>query len=101
MYNITADPCEYFELSTAFPQIYEEMQSAIKVFQSSAVLNWIGNGCDPVLVNVSMITGLAVNKSIKADGGWGTKDGDGEDDIIMLAWQPCDSPLVIQQEILV
>lgn len=47
LFNITADPCEYDDVSAAHPDVVAAMQAQLDTFQATAVPQDTGHGCLP------------------------------------------------------
>ncbi len=67
LFNITADPCEYTDLSAVFPDVVQQLRARLAGYRSVPPL--VGEGCAPTII------------TIPAKGG-------GE----AYAFQPCDAP---------
>lgn len=68
LFNITADPCEYKDLSNELPEVVSSLVRQLEVFQTTAVTTGAADGCSPVAVKLS--------------------SGD-------IVWAPCDAPEVL------
>eukprot|EP00051_Salpingoeca_urceolata_P009278 m.113109 g.113109 ORF g.113109 m.113109 type:complete len:246 (+) comp16226_c0_seq1:951-1688(+) len=66
LFNVTADPCEHVDLASEHPDIVQDLKQQLQQFKRAAVPPVVGQGCQPVKVNVN-----------------GT-----------LVWKPCDAPLL-------
>ena len=53
LFNITADPCEYHDVSAANPDVVSTMQARLAEYQATAVLPITGEGCMPNVINIT------------------------------------------------
>jgi hypothetical protein len=73
LFNVTEDPCEYYNLATARPADVSALKAKLAVFAKTAVAPNYGSGCSPTVTCV--LAPLAPNSKINAywpcDGRWG------------------------------
>jgi arylsulfatase A-like enzyme len=69
LFNITADPCEYQDVSSMNPDVVKALKARMATFAATSVPPLVGNGCQPRRVNITGSAGSQVT-----------------------VFQPCDAP---------
>ncbi|KAJ9473776.1 putative sulfatase PB10D8.02c [Diplonema papillatum] len=51
LFNVSADPCEYNDIASEYPEIVSSLAQKLTVYKNTAVPPVTGQGCTPIVVN--------------------------------------------------